>query len=290
MPSDRDPGDHEGEGEVDGDEPHRLPAEDVDPPRLEDERCAHETPDRARRSHRERVRRPDERAGGPGEPGDDVEQRVAPVPEVVLERGPDEPEHEHVHPEVQEPVMEKGRRDEAPPLAVADERAEENPVLVDPVARPVDLAAEQELEKEHADVDPDQRERDERAVLREGACRAARCGDGRSLPRGCAGVVGAADADRPERHAVGADSASAVGARDVRLAVRMAIAAKSFGHGGLAYPRACRRRVHSGRGRRGPDRDRHRRHPRDVDDLPGARRRLRARALHRRGRRRQVAA
>ncbi len=53
----------------------------------------------------------------------------------------------------------------------------------------------------------------------------------------------------------------------------MAVAAQRLGHGGLAYPRACRRRVHTGRGRSGPDRRRHRRHPGHVDDLPGARRR-----------------
>ena len=59
-----------------------------------------------------------------------------------------------------------------------------------------------------------------------------------------------------------------------RSPVGMAVAANRLGHGGLAYRRAGQRRLHSGRGRSGPDRDRHRRHPRDLDDLPGAGRRL----------------
>ena len=46
-------------------------------------------------------RRPDECARRPGEPGHDIEERVAPVPEVVLERRADDPEDEHVHPEMQ---------------------------------------------------------------------------------------------------------------------------------------------------------------------------------------------
>ena len=105
----------------------------------------------------------------------------------------------------------------------------------------------------------------------------------RGLPSGRR-VIRAADADRPVRHAVRADAAAALRARDVRLPVGMSVAAKGFRHGRLAYPRARRRRVHSGRGRSGPDRDRHRRHPRDVDDLPGARRGLRTSVLRGRGR------
>ena len=39
-----------------------------------------------------------------------------------------------------------------------------------------------------------------------------------------AGVVGAADPDRAERHAVWADAAAALGARDTRLAIRVPVA------------------------------------------------------------------
>ncbi len=141
-----------------------------------------------------------------------------------------------------------------------------------------------ELEHEHADVDPDERERDVRAVCaRATVTQCAQPVAGRRrLPAG-ARVIRAADPDRAVRHAVRADPATAVRARHVRLPVGMAVAAKRLGHGGLAYPRARRRRVHSGRGRSGPDRRRHRRHPGDVDDLPGARRGLRAGVLRGRG-------
>ena len=51
----------------------------------------------------------------------------------------------------------------------------------------------------------------------------------------------------------------------------------------LAYPRASRRRLHPGRGRSGPDRDRDRRDPGHLDDVPGACVRLSAGVLHGRG-------
>ena len=72
------------------------------------------------------------------------------MPEVALERGAYEPEDEHVQTEVQRPVVQERRGGEAPPLAVGHDRAEEHAVLVDPVAGAVDLAAEQQLEQEHA--------------------------------------------------------------------------------------------------------------------------------------------
>ena len=40
--------------------------------------------------------------------------------EVLLERRPDEPEDEHVHAEMDEAVVEEGRGDEPPPLALGD--------------------------------------------------------------------------------------------------------------------------------------------------------------------------
>ena len=152
---------------------------------------------------------------------------------------------------------------------------DEDAVLVDPVPGSVDPAAHAASSSRNTPtLIPMSVNVTIGPVLRERARRAARGRDAARPPcPPAARVVRAADADRPERHAVRADPAAALGARDVRLPVGMPVAAKRLGHGGLAYPRARRRRVHSGRGRSGPDRDRHRRHPRDVDDLPGARRR-----------------
>lgn len=45
-------------------------------------------------------------------------------------------------------------------------------------------------------------------------------------------MVGAADPDRAEVHAVGADPATAVGARDQGLAIRMPVAAEGLVHRG----------------------------------------------------------
>ena len=84
-----------------------------------------------------------QRARRAGEPGDEVDEQVPPVAEVLLERRPDEPQHEHVHPEVERPVVEEGRRDETPPLALRDAddlargvdgRRDEDAVLVDPAS------------------------------------------------------------------------------------------------------------------------------------------------------------
>jgi hypothetical protein len=47
-------------------------------------------------------------------------------------------------------------------------------------------------------------------------------------------VIGTPDPDRAVHHAVGAESPAAVGARDVRLAVGMAVATEGLGHGRLA--------------------------------------------------------
>ena len=45
-----------------------------------------------------------------------------------------------------------------------------------------------------------------------------------------AGVVGAADPDRAEGHAVGADAAAALGARHTRLPIGVPVAPERFGH------------------------------------------------------------
>ena len=45
-------------------------------------------------------------------------------------------------------------------------------------------------------------------------------------------MIGTADAHGAERHAVWADPATAFGARDQRLPIRVAVAAKGLGHRG----------------------------------------------------------
>ena len=204
--------------------------------------------------------------------------------EVVLERRPDEPQHEHVQTEVDHAVVQEGGRDQAPPLAVPDDRAEQHSLHPDPAALAVHGRSGRELEEVDAHVGADQREGDVRAVAVERPRRLAGGTLGSGLLAGDTRVVGAADPDRAEGHAVGADPAAAVRARHVRLAIGMAVAVQGLGHGGLAYPCAGSRRAHTGRGRPGPDGSRHRRDPRDVDDLPGARVGIRAGALRRGGR------
>ena len=194
--------------------------------------------------------------------------------------------------EVQRAVVEEHARDEPPPLALREpadavrEQAldRQRAVLEDPARVRVEPGAHQQLDEVDGDVDPDESQRHPRAPEVERPARSPRRALRRRLPPAGGGVVGAADADRPERHAVRADASSALRARHIGLPVRMPVAAEGLAHRGLAYKRARPRRVHSGRGRRSPDRSRHRRDPRDDDDLPGPRVRLRARLLRDRGR------
>ena len=57
---------------------------------------------------------------GACEPRHEVEERVPAVAQVLLERRADEPEHEHVHSEVERAVVEERGGDQPPPLALAD--------------------------------------------------------------------------------------------------------------------------------------------------------------------------
>ena len=241
MAAERDPGDDERYREVQDDEPERLAAEDVDLPPLEHQRRAHDSPDCPRSAHGERVRRPEERAGGACEPRDEVEERVPAVAQVLLERRADEPEHEHVHSEVEEAVVEERGGDQPPPLALADadqltgrvERAgDEDAVLVDPAGVRVQAGTHGELEDVDTDVDRDQGLGDVRAAQLERPARAPRRALRRHRAPARARVVGAANADRAERHAVGADPAPALGTRHVGLPVRVPITAERLGHRG----------------------------------------------------------
>ena len=65
--------------------------------------------------------------------------------EVVLERGPDQPEDEHVHPQVQDVSVQERGGDQAPPLPFGDERPEEHAVLEDPALVRSDAGAQHEL-------------------------------------------------------------------------------------------------------------------------------------------------
>ena len=123
--------------------------------------------------------------------------------------------------------MEEHRREEPPPVPVGDERAKEDAFAVNLVAGAVDLAAERELEEVDPDVDPDERLRDEGAGALE-ARAASALRDARGALRR-AGVVGTADPDRREGHAVLADRPAALRAGDHRLPVGMAIAVQRFG-------------------------------------------------------------
>ena len=51
-----------------------------------------------------------------GEPGNDVEREEASAPDRLLDRCADDPEHEHVQPEVNEAAVQERRREQSPPL------------------------------------------------------------------------------------------------------------------------------------------------------------------------------
>ena len=238
MSADRDPRDQESEDEVEDDETHRLPSEDVDLSGLEQHGRAHEAPDRSRGADGESVRAQDERSGGACKPRDQVQEQIAPAAEVLLERRADEPQHEHVQSQVYGAVVEERCRDQPPPVALGDADSvtgrvdrgrDEHAVLVDPAGVGVDPGTCRELEQVDADVDADEDPRDEpdRGAQTPGGDLRALLGRGGGAFR----MIRTADAYRPEDHAVRADSAAALRAGDVGLAVRMAIATKRFGHG-----------------------------------------------------------
>ena len=162
-----------------------------------------------------------------GEPGNDVERQEASPPDRLLDRDADDPEHEHVHPEVDEAAVQERRSDQTPPLAVGEPAGErradvEGAFLEERARDPVESRALREVEEEDEDVDRDQRLRDERAAALVGGP-----ADARGHARGALShsrVVGAADPDWREDHAVRADAAAALGARDAGLAVRMPVA------------------------------------------------------------------
>jgi hypothetical protein len=135
---------------------------------------------------------------------------------------------------VDQAAVEEHRGDEPPPLAVGhadrlaleERRADQRAVDEELAARPVQRApAGRDHEQVDRDVGADQDLRQERA----GALDAEPAGLPSDAGRAGrdAGVLGALDPDRGEDHAVGAEAAAALGARDARLAVGVAIARQS---------------------------------------------------------------
>src|SRR5262249_15186390 len=209
--------------------PNRAPAKDVRALPLEYERGAEDPEYGAGRADGHRVRSEDERAGRPGEARDEVDDQEPRPAEILLYRRPHPVEEEHVEPEMDRPVVEKRRRDQAPPVAVGDQRPEERSFLKDLAADAVDRAARSELEQVDADVDPDQRSshKPRRAGGREAPDAAPHARDA-LCP---AGMLRTALPDRSRRHALGADRPPAFGAREIGLPIGMAVAPHRGGHG-----------------------------------------------------------
>jgi hypothetical protein len=237
VAADRDPGHGEREREVDDEQRDRAAAEHVGLLALEHDGGAEDPEDRAGGPDGDRVGARDQRSGGAGDPRDDVEQDVPERPEPVLEGPADPPDGEHVHREVDRAVVQERGREQAVPLALGepddgaarvDPLDEEGAVLEDPAAVRIHRRAAGELEQVDADVDPDQRLRDEARVARRALLDAL---DDAARALRLARVLGAADPDRREAHAVGADPAAALRARDARLAVGVAVAPHRLGHG-----------------------------------------------------------
>src|SRR5262249_17588181 len=108
------------EGEVDHDQRHRLPGQRPGHLVLEHEQGTEDPEDGAGRADGDRVRREQERAGGSGQAGDDVEQEEAGPAERGLDGLAEPPESEHVQPQVDRPVVEESGREQAIPLAVRE--------------------------------------------------------------------------------------------------------------------------------------------------------------------------
>ena len=207
--------------EVDHDQRRSLSAEVAGVLPLENEHRAEDPEDRAGRADRRRERRLHERARRACEPRDEVEKQEACRAEIVLDGPADHPEREHVEGEVQQIAVEEHRRDQAPPVAVVDERPVHDPLHVERATGAVEPVPLHDGDQVDADVDRDEDPR-HRAVehVERRAPDDARRGDS---PR-ISGVLGTADPDRRGGHALGADRAAALGAREAGLAVGVPVA------------------------------------------------------------------
>ena len=201
---------------------------------LEDQHCAEDPEDRARGAEYRRRRRLEERYGGTGEARYEVQADVPRGAEVLLDHPPDHEQRVHVEADVEEALVQEHRRHEPIPATMRHVRPEEHHLVVER-ARPVDarsclveaaaLAGSDEIDH---DVQRDERVGDRRAARRERDTRCAphlRWLDARrGTARTDARVIRAADADRAEVRAVGADRPIAFRAREPRLAVGMPVA------------------------------------------------------------------
>ena len=232
VAADRDAGQYEAQGEVDHDQPHRAAAEHVGTLALENESGTKNPEDRAGGANGDRVGRKNECTRRTGEARDEIDEQEPRAAEVLLDRRADPVEEEHVEAEVDGTVVQERGRDQPPPVAVCNQRAEQRSLLEDLAADPVDVSSRCELEQEDPDVDPNQRPCHEpnAAGAREPANSARHPRDTLRLPR----VLGAALADRRRRHALGADRSATFGARDVRLSVGVPVAPHRSGHVSLA--------------------------------------------------------
>jgi len=228
--------DREREREVEDDERHRLPREGARRDVLEDEQRAHDPEDRARGADRHGERpREQQRTRRAREPGDEVHEQEAPGAEGLLHDRAEPVEGQHVERDVQDPRVEEHRGDEAVPVAVqVDRRPDQGTVLEDLPARGVEARAL--VDGDEVDEHVDRHERDGRGRVETGD-RALRLSNGARLGGGHAGsvarlhggVLRALDPDRREVHALLADRAPALRARDERLAVGVPIAAGNRG-------------------------------------------------------------
>src|SRR5262249_44412377 len=122
-------------------------------------------------------------------------------------------------------------RDTDEVAARVDRARDEDALLVDLAADTVDAAAGCELGEVYGDVDADQRAGDLRAdALETRAANALAHAPLHALRP--SGVLGTADADRRHRHALGADWASALRARQPGHAIRVSVTGPfgAFGH------------------------------------------------------------
>ncbi len=245
VAADRDSGHGEREGEIHDEQRDCTASEDIGPLALEHDRGAEDAEDRAGRAdgRRKRIgveevgpRADHQRSRSSGETGNEIDPEIPEGPERLLDYLSDEPECDHVQREVQRPVVEEARRDQAPPLAFqqAEQLAvgpavhdDEGALLVDRAAVAGDRGTLGELKQVDADVDRDQRLRHDRRAPGRAPLNVLSDALRRS---GTTRVVGAADADGAERHAVGADAAAALGTGDARFAIRVPVAPERLGH------------------------------------------------------------
>ena len=193
----------------------------------DDERGRHEPEDRPRGSNGERVRGQQEGAEGPGEQRDEVDTQEARRADRRLEQGAEDEQHVHVERDMQDPGVQEPRGDDPPPVAVGDGRPEQRRMIDHRASDRAEprVRTRCQLGEEGGDVDRDQRVRGGRRPGPEARRDAPHLG-------AIAGAFRAPHADGRDGHAVRTDRSPAVGARDVRLAVGMAIA---DGHGAGIY-------------------------------------------------------